>query len=969
MPPNDKAERLTEFIAWVAKHIKGDEKGEAQVYLDRLFKGFGWNGWKEAGAGCEERIKNDTGGTSFADLVWKPHVVIEMKKRGVDLAKHYSQAFTYWTRLVPNRPRYAVLCNFDEFWIYDFDVQLDTPVDKVKLADLPHKYGPLNFLFPGDVEPVFGNHNEEVTRAAADKLAACFNSMIKRDTPRELAQRFTLQMLMSLFAEDIGLLDKYFVTKLVEECKSPEDTFDKLGGLFAAMNNATGNTGGRYKGVSYFNGGLFAEPAHVELNAAERTLLKEACLFDWSKVRPEIFGTIFEHSLGTEERAATGAHYTSPVDIMKIIGPTIVEPWTSAIDGAKTLTELQGLANRLQTFTVLDPACGSGNFLFTAYRELKRIEAALYARMAERFPKSVDPLQRPLGFVTATNFFGMDINPFAVEIAKVTMMLAHKLSIDELHVSESALPLDNLGENFRAGDALIMADNSAPPWFKTDVIIGNPPFLGAKLLKPKLGASYMKRVRNLYPDIPGMADLCVYWIRRAHDELPQCTQDDPLAGRAGLVGTQNIRNNASRRGGLDHVVVDGTIVEAVDNQPWSGEANVNVSIANWIKTQDPRLVPKKRRFWYEVSLPVGTKKRKKGIGPKTKQYQLDMREVDSINSALSDKIDVSQAATLTCNTVPQKVFQGLTPGHKGFELTPKQRDVMVAAEPSANTVVHSFIGGDQVLTGVQLPHRYVIDFEQRSITDAAKYPLPFARVQSTVLPEREKAAIRDQDEEGRGRSHHEGFLNRWWQLSWGRADLLAGIAGLPRYMACSRVTKRPIFVFVSGDIRPGDSLQVFAFADDYSFGVLQAMPHQEWFLAKSSKLTKRLRYTPESVYETFPWPQAPTATQIEAVARAARHLREVRADATSGTKGGLRALYRLLDVPGKNPLKDAHAALDAAVLDAYGFSAKKDVLQQLFALNQAVASSIATGKNVTAPGIPAPFGKAASLVSKDALGT
>lgn len=967
MLETNKTERLTEFTSWVAKHIKGDEKGEAQVFLDRLFKGFGWPGWKEAKAECEERIKNDTGGTSFADLVWRPHVVIEMKKRGADLAKHYSQAFTYWTRLVPNRPRYAVLCNFDEFWVYDFDVQLDTPVDKVNLVDLPSKYGPLNFLFPGDIEPVFGNHNEEVTRAAADKLAACFNSMIKRSVPRELAQRFTLQMLMSLFAEDIGLLEKYFVTRLLEECKSQEDTYDKLGGLFSAMNNSKGNTGGRYKGVAYFNGGLFANPALVELNAAERTLLKEACLFDWSKVRPEIFGTIFEHSLGKEERAATGAHYTSPVDIMKIVGPTIVEPWTAAIDGAKTLTDLQALANRLQSFTVLDPACGSGNFLFTAYRELKRIEAALYSRMAERFPRSFDPLQRPLGFVTATNFYGIDINPFAIEIAKVTMMLAHKLSIDELHVSESALPLDNLDANFRAADALILPDDTATPWFETDVIIGNPPFLGAKLLKPKLGGPYMKRLRKLYPDVPGMADLCVYWIRRAHDELRQCNPDDEVAGRAGLVGTQNIRNNASRRGGLDHVVIDGTIIEAVDNQPWSGEANVNVSIVNWVKSQDSRLVPKRRLFWFEISLPAGMK-RKRGSGPRTTQYQLDMREVEFINSALSDRVDVSKAATLNSNTVPQKVFQGLTPGHKGFELKPKQRDEMVAAEPNSDTVVHSFVGGDQVLTGVPIPHRYVIDFEQRSIIDSAKFPLPFAHVQKTVLPAREKAAAKDKGDDGKGRSHHEGFLNRWWLLSWGRADLLAGIAGLPRYLACSRVTKRPIFVFINGNIRPGDSLQVFAFADDYSFGVLQAMPHQEWFLAKSSKLTKRLRYTPESVYETFPWPQSPTNRQVQDVASAAQQLRKVREDATSGTKGGLRALYRLLDVPGKNPLKDAHAALDAAVLDAYGFSPKKDILQQILTLNQAVANDIAEGKAVMAPGVPSTFANGASLVSKDALG-
>jgi hypothetical protein len=195
---SDKALKLAVFTDWARSHIKGDEKGEAQIFLDRMFQAFGWPGLKEAGANCEERVKNDTGGTSFADLVWKPVVVIEMKKRGADLTKHYSQAFTYWTRLVPNRPRYAVLCNFDEFWVYDFETQLDTPVDKVSLADLPTKFGPLNFLFPGDVAPIFGNHQETVTRQAADKLAQCFNQMIKRGVDQPLAQRFILQSKRSI---------------------------------------------------------------------------------------------------------------------------------------------------------------------------------------------------------------------------------------------------------------------------------------------------------------------------------------------------------------------------------------------------------------------------------------------------------------------------------------------------------------------------------------------------------------------------------------------------------------------------------------------------------------------------------------------------------------------------------------------------------------------------------------------------
>src|SRR5207248_1790026 len=138
------------------------------------------------------------------------------------------------------------------------------------------------------------------------------------------------------------------------------------------------------------------------------------------------------------------------------------------------------------------------------------------------------------------------------------------------------------------------------PWPRVDVIIGNPPFLGAKRLKPERGSDYVNTVRRAYPEIPGMADYCVYWFRRAHDHLPECTREEPTSGRAGLVGTQNIRNNQSRVGGLDYIVSSGTIVEAVDNQPWSAEADVHVSIVNWIKTKRQDLIPASRRLWTQL---------------------------------------------------------------------------------------------------------------------------------------------------------------------------------------------------------------------------------------------------------------------------------------------------------------------------------------------------------------------------------
>jgi N-6 DNA Methylase len=710
--------------------------------------------------------------------------------------------------------------------------------------------------------------------------------------------------------------------------------------------------------VSYFNGGLFAEPARVELVAEELTLLKAAAQFDWSKVRPEIFGTIFERSLGKEQRHATGAHFTSAVDIMKVVGPTIVAPWTELIESADTLGRLRELLARIENFTVLDPACGSGNFLYIAYRELKRLEARIYERMATEY-KSVDANQRPFGFVSTRNFYGMDINPFAVDIAKVTMMLAHKLSIDELHINEAALPLDNLDANFRAGDALINADGSRAQWFKTDVIVGNPPFLGAKLLKPNYGAGYVNAVRKAYPDVPGMADFCVHWFRRAHDELKPCTTADPVAGRAGLVGTQNVRNNASRIGGLDHIAATGTIIDAVDDQTWSGEANVHVSIANWVKTQDKKLLPKVLRLWFKALPAPGGKKRPHGTGSAAKQYELDMREVSHISSSLSDRVDVSKAQVLSVNE-SVVVCQGITPGHAGFVLSPDERAKLVAADGKNQTVIHPYMVGDDIL-GPGMATRWIIDFGSRSIVDAQAYTLPFRRLKEEVLPAMQASAVEDESERS-------SSLNTWW-LHWRpRKELLSTIGSLPRYLVCSRVTKRPLFAFVSAIVRPGDALQAFALPDDYSFGILQSNVHYLWFHAKCSNMKSDPRYTSESVFHTFPWPQAPTDAQVEAVAAAGHDLRHVRADASSNHGTGLRVLYRTLDLPGKNPLKDAHDALDVAVLKAYGFSSKKDLLQQVLDLNKKVAIRIDAGEDVAGPGVPRTYKTPSALSTTDCFG-
>lgn len=874
---------------------------------------------------------------------------------------------------------------------------MDAPKDRVALVELPDRYGPLAFLFPTLEEPTFGNDHEAVTRDAADRLALLFNKLTARKVDRTLAQRFVLQSLVALFAEDIGLLQQYTLEKLLDECKQPSDSYDLIGGLFEQMNNPTPAAGGRFKGVDYFNGGIFSEPARLELYEDEINQLRAAAHDDWSKVRPEIFGTIFEHSMNAEERHAFGAHFTSPADIMKIVGPTIVEPWREMIRKANNVTKLEKLRNRMYGYRVLDPACGSGNFLYIAYRELKRLEAELLEKLA-RVSKSTDPTMR-MGHVTARQFYGLDINPFAIELAKVTMMIARKLAIDELHMDEQALPLDNLDDNFRAADALIDADGHPAQWPAADVIIGNPPFLGAKRLKPEHGPDYVNAIRKAYPDVPGMADFCVYWFRKAHDQLEPCSADDPLRGRAGLVGTQNIRNNKSREGGLDHIAASGTVIEAVDNQPWSGEANVHVSIANWVKhpgapsdpgasrdatrprsdqgrgsgpasaedNPDPAdlLIPDRKKLWFKIDPPKGTKRRKRGQGSAAKDYELDVRECDEINAALSDRIDVSDARSLRCNTVPPSSFQGVKLGYSGFAVTHKKRQQLIEAAPSNTDVVRPWLIGRDLLTGDGMPSRAVIDFAANDMMTARSYSAPFDILEQEVLPDVAKKV--ESSRGGTMESARAEHLERWWQFWNVRHDMRESLSHNRRFIACSQVTKRPIFCFISTHVIPDATLQVWALDDDYSFANLHADPHWRWFVAKCSKLKSDFRYTRRSVWDTFPWPQSPSDADVLAVAEAGREVRRVRGEALTKIKGGLRAVYRTLELPGKNPLKDAHADLDKAVLKAYGFSPKKDLLKQLLDLNLDVADRIERGKDVTAPGVPGGYPDPRSLITDDCI--
>lgn len=972
-----REQQLQEFVDWWQHYCRGDEKGEAQIFLDRLFTAFGYpDGLKGAQGDPEKRIRfteADRVTTRFADLVIPGRVLIEMKKRGEDLRKHHQQAFGYWSYLTPH-PRYLVLCNFDEFWVYDMERQVSDPMGKIPVARLPEDWGPLAFLFPEPEAPVFNREFDlvELTLQAAGSLSKVFRLLIApgRGIEREAAQRFILQCVLALFAEDIGLLPRYTFTRVIEDCQNGQDSHDLMTLLFIMMNTPGVKKAGRFFGVEYFDGGLFAVIDPINLNPEELRLLREAANHNWSRIRPSIFGTIFEGSMEAGERHQAGAHFTSDRDILRIVEPVIIRPWQERIEAAATAAELRALHAELCAYQVLDPACGSGNFLYIAYREMKILEKRLLDRLKELEPpvepQPVAEPQKPASraaipraayvgpanpwslpqtprypdrpTVKVTQFHGFDIKPFAVELAKVTLMIAKKMSIDDLKLEENALPLDNLDANIHCADALF-AD-----WPAFDACIGNPPYMGAKRLKQEHPPEYINRVRDAFPDVPGNADYCVYWFNKAHRLMQP-------GARAGLVGTNTIRQNYSREGGLDVILASGgTIYEAISSTPWSGEAAVHISIACWTKG-DPPYKPAR------LSLDGET-------------YQ----DVPAINSSLSIKTDVTRAAVLDCNTNPQRVFQGLTPGHDAFVLRHNQAENFISQSRSNARVIRPYlVGRDLIGRAGALPERFIINMNGYDIVEARQFKAPLSHLEKHVLPDRQKnaleegqknAALLESNPTARVNHHHEMFLRYWWRHSYDRSDMSEGIRSVPRYIVCSRVTKRPIFEFIDQGIMPGDSLQVFLFEDDYSFGILQSAPHWEWFTAKGSTLTERFRYTPNSVFDTFPWPQRPAPAQVKTVAEAGRALHEYRRAAmSSNPRLTLRDLYRTLELPGKNPLKDLHAALDQAVLSAYGFDPAADLLAQLLALNGQVAARLAAGEPVTAPGLPPDYPTPAELVS------
>ena len=883
-------EALRRFVTKWAGYT-GSEKAEAQTFLNELFACYGSD--RSAVGALFEDFTSSAG---FMDLHWPGILIVEMKAPQVALDKAKDQRQRYWQESSDSAKdipaaRFVIACNFREFEIWEPGRFPNEPRIRFPLAELPDRYDALLFLQSESSEPVFSEHRRALTAEAAKHIAELYTSLADRAAaPIDEIQRFTMQLVWCLFAEDLGMLDGYPLQNTVDALlkeQNPDSARD-IGYLFALLNQkGDHNRQGRYSGTRYVNGELFAKPAAVFMNKAELAQLRRAAEFDWKAVDPTIFGSLMEGVLGEERRERLGAHYTHESDIMKIVTPTIIRPWRERIEATTSAADARALLDELCRFRVLDPACGCGNFLYVAYRELRSLEQQIKQRIVSLATAAGTPGPSVTGvYYPLANIRGIDIEHIAVLIARVTLWMGHRQMVERFGEAEPVLPLIDLS-GIRAADAL------RTEWPEVDAIIGNPPFIGSQHIRGTLGGDYVDWLKGQFK--AGVSDLCVYWFRKANDQLKP-------GQRAGLVGTNSISQNSGRGASLDYIVANGGVItDAVSSEKWPGDAKVHVSLVNWVKSP-PELVT---------------------------EFSLDGLSVGGITTSLRVRGDSDWVpATLPQNRA--KCFQGPIPVGAGFILTTSAATDLLQKNARNSEIVRPYLTSDDIATsGRQTPSRWIIDFNQKPLEAASDFPDLLTIVRKLVKPERDK-------------SDDKGFKIKWWQFGRPRGNMRTAISPLDHYLAVGRHGKRMFIARVQINTIASDATNVFAFDDDYSMGILLSRTHDAWAWAQSSTLETRLRYTPTSVFETFPWPDPVSDAARERVAAAASALYARRSELCIEHNLGLTKLYNLMDDGAFIDLAALHKSLDVAVAAAYRWPAgvaqdAAELVRRLTELNRQIS--------------------------------
>jgi type II restriction/modification system DNA methylase subunit YeeA len=810
---------------------------------------------------CFERGTSKTeGGNGWADVWMQGHFGWEYKGKHKDLTAAYRQLLQYRESL--ENPPLLIVCDLERFEVHTNFTGTAKRVHYFDLAGLaePKHLDILRRVFsqPESLRP--GLTSQSVTEQAAELFGRLADGIRIRGIPAQDAAHFLMKLMFCMFAEDIDLLPNRVFSRSLAGCKKePRRLTAVLGSLFQAM--AAGGLFGADE-ILYFNGGLFADSRTIELRPDEIQTLMDVAMFDWSVVEPHVFGTLFERTLDPAKRAQIGAHYTSSDDIKTLLEPVMMAPlrreWqevcakceamlpklaaeakkkSAAATKRMALDEkdsklrrdfnnlIRDFVARLDHVSVLDPACGSGNFLYVALRLLLDLEKQVIT-FAASHGLGLLPQVRP------TQLHGIEINPFAQELAQVVIWIGYLQWMRDNGFNPPNHPVLEAIESIERRDAILDLSDpehpKEPEWPAADFIVGNPPFLGGKLLRTNLGDEYVDAMFRLWNDrVPREADLCCYWFVKGRRQI-----EKKKASRVGLLATQGIRGGANREV-LQQIKKAGDIFFAESDREWVLDgANVHVSM---------------------VGFDDG----------KEKSRLLDSRLVVSINANLTSTADITQAKRLKENL--QLCYMADTKGG-AFDIAEA-----VALEMLRQPNPHGKPNSDVVVpwvNGLDLTRRnrgfWIIDFGVTcSQEEAALYEAPFAHIDRVVRPQR--VASRS-------------TIATWWLHERPRPDMRSALAALQRFIVTISVGKFRLFGWMRRPALPDHQLFAFAREDDYFFGVLHSRIHEVWARSQGTQVREResgFRYTPTSCFETFPFPET-TDDQRAAIADAASKLDDLR---------------------------------------------------------------------------------------------
>ncbi len=542
---------------------------------------------------CFERgARKDSGGGGWAD-VWKRGCFAwEYKTQGKDLDAAFQQLRQY--ALALENPPLLIVSDMRRFRIHTNWTNSVSTVHEFTLYELddPATRNLLKWAFsdPERLRPE--QTRQALTEQAAATFAELAQGLRERGHEPQTVAHFVNRLVFCMFAEDVGLLPDQMFRRMLEQARLRPDEFAGYASeLFGAMHRQGGRVG--FEEVAWFNGGLFDDDTALPLDRPQVNAVREAAGLDWSEIDPSILGTLFERGLDPDKRSQLGAHYTDREKVMQIVDPVIVRPWlaewaatkeklSDLLDQAgkakttqaasrrrqEASKQLREFLERLAEFRVLDPACGSGNFLYLALHALKDLEHRV------RVEAQTLGLQPPFPAVGPANVKGIELNPYAAELARVSVWIGEIQWMRRHGFREDRDPILKPLDTIECQDAVLTAETREPDWPAADVVIGNPPFLGGKLLRGVLGDEYVEGLQQLYGDrIHGEADLVCHWF----DKAERLVTDGKIS-RAGLVGTNSIRGGRNRSV-LDRILERGAIYDAWSDEPWVVDgAAVRVSL-------------------------------------------------------------------------------------------------------------------------------------------------------------------------------------------------------------------------------------------------------------------------------------------------------------------------------------------------------------------------------------------------------